>query len=93
MLRNKKENTSYSERRIELKSQIREIYDESRQLFGSEKINAVLKERGYKTTKKMVLELMKEMNISSLRSTTRKEYEKQNALRGKKNLVKRNFTV
>ena len=43
ILRNKKENTSYVKRRQVLSNEILKIYEDSRGLFGSDKILAVLK--------------------------------------------------
>lgn len=45
--RNKRGNSSYARHREELRTAIQEIFEESRQTFGSEKICAVLHERGY----------------------------------------------
>lgn len=68
ILRNKKENKSYQLRRTELSEQIRQIYDESDQIYGAKKISAVLKSRGVATSDKMVSELMQEMNLASIRT-------------------------
>lgn len=46
--RNKRDNSSYAKHREELRTAIQEIFEESRQTFGSEKICAVLHERGYR---------------------------------------------
>ena len=72
ILRNKKENKSYQFRRTELSEQIRQIYDESDQIYGAKKISAVLKSRGVAVSDKMVSELMQEMNLCqhSYRSQT-----------------------
>ena len=67
VLRNKKENKSYQFRRIQLAEQIKQVYDESNQIFGARKIKAVLADRGIATSVKMVSELMQEMNLTSIR--------------------------
>ena len=74
VLRNKKEKKSYQFRRVELSEQIRQIYDESNQIYGAKKIKAVLAQRGVVTSDKMVAELMQEMNIASIRSGAKKTY-------------------
>ena len=65
ILRNKKENKSYQLRRTELSKQIRQIYDESDQIYGAKKISAVLKSRG---------ELMQEINLASIRTGAKRLY-------------------
>ena len=74
IFRNKRENTSYQFRRTLLSEQIRQIYDESHQIFGSRKIKAILAERGVATSEKMVAELMREMNLSSIRNGAKRNY-------------------
>ena len=61
VLRNKWVNTWYAKRREELRIQIQEVFDENHQFFGAEKITAVLKSKGIKTSKKMARELMCDM--------------------------------
>ena len=74
IFRNKKENKSYQLRRTELSEQIRQIYDESDQIYGAKKISAVLKSRGVATSDKMVSELMQEMNLASIRTGAKRLY-------------------
>ena len=74
ILRNKKENKSYQFRRTELSEQIRQIYDESAQIYGAKKISAVLKSRGVAVSDKMVSELMQEMNLTSIRTEAKRLY-------------------
>ena len=79
ILRNKKENKSYQLRRTELSEQIRQIYDESDQIYGAKKISAVLKSRGVATSDKMVSELMQEMNLASIRTGAKRLYTRFHA--------------
>ena len=72
MFRNKRDNSSYQIRRTELSEQIRTIYDKSNQIFGAKKINAVLRAQGIITCEKMVSELMNEMNLSSIRLSSKR---------------------
>jgi transposase len=67
VLRNKRDNTWYAKRREELRIQIQESFDENHQIFGAEKITAVLKSKGIKTSTKMVRELMRDMGLVSIR--------------------------
>ena len=66
ILRNKKENNSYQFRRTSLSEQIKRIYEESHQIYGMRKIKAILNECGITISEKMVTELMREMNLSSI---------------------------
>lgn len=91
--RNKKENTLYAQRRRELSAAIREIFEETHGLFGSDKILSVLQERGYHTSKKMVRELMKNMGLRSFRSTAKADYKKRQKLYGTPNVLNRQFSV
>ena len=74
ILRNKKENKSYQFRRTELSEQIRQVYEESDQIYGAKKISAVLKSRGVAVSDKMVAELMQEMNPTSIRTEAKRLY-------------------
>lgn len=93
MLRNKRQDTSYAKRRKELSEAIREIYEESHGLFGSDKILSVLSVKGYHTSTRMVRELMKEMGLKSLRSRAKKDYKIWNKLHESKNVLQREFHV
>ncbi len=67
VLRNKKQNTVYVQRKEELREKIQKIYDDSHQIFGAGKIMAVLKEQGVKAGEKTVRLLMRDMGIKSIR--------------------------
>ena len=90
--RNKRNNNSYVTRREMLSTEIKNIFEESNQVYGAKKIRAVLKTRGINTTDGMVLELMRDMNIQSIRKQTKKKYRKY-IREGKKDHLKLNFTV
>ena len=74
VLRNKRDNTWYAKRREELRIQIQEAFDENHQIFGAEKIAAVLKSKGIKTSTKMVRELMRDMGLVSIRQVSKSFY-------------------
>jgi len=90
--RNKKGNNSYKARREQLSKQIKEIFEESNQIYGARKIRAVLQTRSINTTDKMVLELMQCMNLHSIRSETKRTYNRF-IKEGKKDVLKLNFTA
>jgi len=93
ILRNKKDNNSYQARRDELSRQIKEVYDESNQIFGAKKIKAVLSDRGIKTSDRMVSELMHEMNLTSIRTNSKKIHLQRSHTEKKKDLLSMNFSV
>lgn len=83
ILRNKKNNTVYSERREIIKNTIQTVYDESKQIFGARKIAAVLRERGYKTCEDTVCKLMHDMGLSSIRQRAKFLFEKERCIANK----------
>lgn len=89
--RNKRDNSSYTKHREELRLAIREIFEESRQTFGSEKICAVLHERGYRAGTTLVRELMSEMGLSSVSTTSKRQWKKSNSYERKFNILQRQF--
>lgn len=91
VLRNKRGESSYEKRKEELRIRIREVYEESNQIFGAPKIAAVLQSEGIKTTKEYVRQLMREMGIESIRKRAKKQYMDEN--RKTQNIVNREFDV
>lgn len=81
IFRNKRNNSSYQKHREELRILIQKIFDENRQLFGAEKIRAILHEQGYKAAYKLVAELMNEMGLHSVRSSSEKDFCTKKSLR------------
>ena len=89
ILRNKRDNTWYARRREKLRIQIQEAFDENHQIFGAEKIAAVLKNKGIKTSTKMVRELMRDMGIVSIRQMSKSLYADE--VRKHKNYLNQEF--
>ena len=92
IFRNKKGNNSYQIRRDQLSEQIKEIYDQSNQIYGAKKIRAVLADRGVPVSDKMISELMSEMNLRSIRTSAKKDYKRFNPEK-KKDSLNMNFSV
>ena len=86
--RNKGDNTWYKKRREYLCYEIRRIFEENNQIFGARKITAVLKNNGENTSVKYVRELMREMNLFSIRTNSKKEYLSD---KRKRNVLKQQF--
>jgi len=77
ILRNKRDNSYYAKRREELRIKIQEVYDDSNQIFGAGKITAVLRNYGYHVSQEMVLELMRDMGLVSIRQSAKSLYTKE----------------
>lgn len=91
IFRNKRDNTWYAKRREELRLQIQEIYDDSKQIFGAQKITAVLRNKGIKTSERLVRELMQDMGLASIRQSAKDLYDKETSRY--KNHVNQQFDV
>lgn len=89
ILRNKKQNTVYVQRKEELREKIQKIYDDSNQIFGAGKIMAVLKEQGIKAGEKTVRLLMRDMGIKSIRQEAKSLYDKEK--KRNRNLLQQQF--
>ena len=89
ILRKKKDNTWYAKRKEELRIRIQEIYYENRQIFGADKIAAIMKNEGIVVSTEMVRKLMREMGIGSVRQSAKKLYE--NESKKHKNYVNQQF--
>ena len=66
ILRNKRENTVYAKRKAEIKPIIEEIFHKSRETYGSSKITAIMKDRGYAISEKTVADIMHEKDRKSV---------------------------
>ncbi len=89
ILRNKKQNTVYVQRKEELREKIQKIYDDSNQIFGAGTIMAVLKEQGIKAGEKTVRLLMRVMGIKSIRQEAKSLYDKEK--KRNRNLLQQQF--
>ena len=89
IFRNKKEDTTYAQRREELKTKIKEIFDDYNQIFGAGKITAIMKNEGWHVSEEMVLELMRELGLKSIRQNSKSLYLKEK--RAMTNHLRQNF--
>ncbi len=71
---NKRENTWFNARRQELKMIIEDLYDEHDQIPGVDKMQALMKKKGYNVSERIVRELMHELGISSIRKNAKQIY-------------------
>ena len=90
-LRGKQGYTEAMRKRDEIKPIIKEIYDESNQIYGPGKVHAILKDRGYTVSINVVASIMHDNNWFSIRGGAKALYEIN--LERKENLLKQQFTV
>ena len=86
-----KGNTQAAKRREVMKAKIRDTYYDSNQIYGAAKIHAILKDQGERVTVEFVRELMREMDLQSIRIGSKKRHYDET--RKCQNIVKRNFTA
>lgn len=92
IFRGKHGDTINARRREELRTVIYDIFHEYEQLFGAGKITAILRERGYCTSEKLVTELMGEMGLKSVSSSAKRMYYKWQKGENK-NILQQRFHV
>lgn len=91
IFRGKKDNAWYMKRREEYREIIQKVFDEYNQIFGPEKIRAILIQRGYKVSVRFVAALMDEMGLYSIRTTAKRDYKKLHESVKKENILKQQF--
>lgn len=91
VLRSKGENSETQRRRAMLKPIIEEIFMKSNCTFGAGKVTAVLKDRGYVVSERIVAEIMHSNEWFSVKSNAKTLYEYSN--RKKENILRQNFTA
>lgn len=82
----------YIEEQQILMQQVEQIFDDSKQRYGAEKIRITLAENGIKVCKKRILGIMKELGLVSIREDTKSTYKKRQQYQ-KRNLLNREFTA
>ena len=93
MLRSKRGNAWFDKRHQEYCQLIRDVFDEYRQVLGAEKIRTILVQRGYQVSAEYVSRLMREMGLSSVRTTAKQEYLKLREPERKKNILRQQFNA
>lgn len=93
LFRNKRSNSTYAQKREEVRIQIQNVFDDNGRVFGARKIQAILFNRGYTISEKLVAELMRDMGLSSMRVTAKKDYDKRWRKEENRNILQRQFNV
>lgn len=76
----------------ELARKVQQIFDDSDQRYGAEKIRVVLAEKGVCVGKKRVLAIMRKLGLLSIRIDAKRQYKKRQREQ-KKNWLERDFTA
>ena len=82
----------YMEDQRALMLQVQQIFDDSQQRFGAEKIRIILSENGVHVGKKRIRDIMQELGLESIRENAKRDYKKRQEYR-RKNLLNQNFTA
>lgn len=86
----KADRSKYLEEQRQLMLQVQQVFDDSKQRYGAEKIRVVLAESGIHVGKERVRKIMKELNLVSIRENAKRNYKKRQEYQ-KQNLLNRNF--
>ena len=76
----------------ELMMKVQQIFDDSQQRFGAEKIRTVLAQTGVRVSTKRISAIMQELELRSVRTDAKRQYKKRQ-LHQKQNLLDRAFTA
>ena len=66
--------SKYEEEQSQLMLQVNQIFDESQQRFGAEKIRIILAENGVHVGKKRIRGIIQELGLESIRENAKKDY-------------------
>ena len=91
LLRNKNGNTKAARKQSEMTPIIEQIFHENNEVFGSSKIYAILKDRGYAISESTVAKIMHQNGLFSIRACAKTLYKQQ--LERKNNLLQQQFHV
>jgi transposase InsO family protein len=76
----------------DLMMKVQQIFDESQQRFGAEKIRTILAQTGVHISAKRISAIMQELDLRSIRTNAKKQYKKRQQYQ-KQNLLAREFTA
>ena len=80
-----------SDRHEMLKENVLRVFEESSQIYGAGKIEAVLRSQGICSSPRTILKIMRELGIESIRQSSKKEYDRERRML--KDRVQQQFTV
>lgn len=65
------------EEQAELMLRVQQIFDDSQQRFGAEKIRTILAQNGVRVSDKRISAIIQELDLKSIRSDAKKQYKKR----------------
>lgn len=84
--------SKYEDEQMELMLKVQQIFDDSKQRYGAEKIRVILAEGGIRTSAKRISSIMQELGLKSIRTNAKKDYKKRQR-NAKPNLLKQQFST
>ena len=84
--------SKYQEEQAQLMLQVKQVFDDSEQRFGAEKIRIVLAGNGIHVSKKRISAIMQELGLCSVRTDAKKQFKRRQQY-AKQNLLKRKFSA
>ncbi|MGM9661945.1 MAG: IS3 family transposase [Oscillospiraceae bacterium] len=88
----KADRSKYQEEQAQLMLKVKQVFDDSDQRFGAEKIRIVLAESGIRVGKKRISAIMQELGLYSVRVDAKKQFKRKQQYE-KQNLLKRKFSA
>ncbi len=88
----KADRSQYQEEQAQLMRMVKQVFDDSEQRFGAEKIRVILAESGIRVGKKRISAIMQELGLSSVRVDAKKQFKRRQQYT-KQNLLKREFAA
>lgn len=88
----KADRSQYQEEQAQLMLKVKQVFDDSEQRFGAEKIRIVLAESGIRVGKKRISAIMQELGLCSVRTDAKKQFKRKQQY-AKQNLLKREFSA
>lgn len=82
--------TKYEREQEDLMQKVQQIFDDSGQRFGAEKIRVTLAAGGIRVSTRRITAIMQELDLHSVRPEAKKDFKKRQQVR-KQNLLKRDF--
>lgn len=84
--------SQYKTKHIQLALKVKQVFDDSEQRYGAEKIRTILASSGIRISKRRIAAIMRELGLHSVRTDAKKLHKRKQQLK-KENLLKREFSA
>jgi transposase InsO family protein/transposase-like protein len=88
----KADRKEYFREQSALMLQVQQVFDDSKQRFGAEKIRAILAESGVRVSKRRIQSIMRELGLQSVRNNAKRDYKKRQEYQ-RRNHLSQEFTA